>query len=247
MDLRLVRLLLLHPVEPPLNLDKHLLEAKSFCLLQFYSSWTQTKISEVKEKNGVKTKIQFQSKKSFLHTTQDVTERIVGLCELINAEVLSVCRNWLCSLEKMVFFHVWSLSVFQRSSKRKGSRTVTYYIWMSEEKPNNLIQIADYMNKIKLLIVKKKRKQKAWDELTCFRISTLRAGCGRPISREHEERAEERRPMVSCRHRNLPGNRRWRRSALASNQLWTVCVLTTANYFVFEHTIQWDGGYLCQG
>ncbi len=66
-----------------------------------------------------------------------------------------------------------------------------------------------------------------------FHISMSRAECSHPISREHEERAEKRRPMVSSQHRNLPGNRWWRQSASAFNRLWTVCVLTTVKSVCF--------------
>lgn len=67
----------------------------------------------------------------------------------------------------------------------------------------------------------------------------LGAGGGRPISGEHEERAEKKRPMVSPQSRNLPGNRWWRHSALGSNHLLTVCVSATVNSLCVccEHTV----------
>lgn len=67
----------------------------------------------------------------------------------------------------------------------------------------------------------------------------LGAGGGRPISGEHEERAEKKRPMVSSQSRNLPGNRWWRHSALGSNHLLTVCVSATVNSLCVccEHTV----------
>lgn len=133
MDLRLVRLLLMHPVEPSLNLDKHLLEAKSFCLLQFYSSWF-CKTQKISAK--LKTKIlQKSSSKVRNHSCTHVSRR-----HRTHRGPLWInqCRGVECLQEKMVFFHVcWSKlqkrTFWKRSSKRKGSRTITYYIWVSGE------------------------------------------------------------------------------------------------------------------
>lgn len=53
--------------------------------------------------------------------------------------------------------------------------------------------------------------------------------------------------MVSSQHRNLPGNRWWRHTASASNQIFTVCALTLVFFFEYvnwshsaahEHTVQ---------